>query len=72
MIAMISLYPGFTQWNNKWHFGSDVLTGYVIGFSSAILTFKLINRDINSETNNSDNNYIPLHKLLTMSTVFVH
>ncbi len=72
MIAMISLYPGFTQWNNKWHFGSDVLTGYAIGFSSAILIFKLINCDINSETDNSGNNYISLQKLLSTSALSVH
>ncbi|CAG2113590.1 unnamed protein product [Medioppia subpectinata] len=62
-IAITSLYPGYTQWHNSWHFLSDVLTGYTIGLISGSLVFKFLVYVENSEQLNAS--YIPLNKLLS-------
>lgn len=63
-IAITSLYPGFTQWYNYWHFASDVFTGYAIGLLSSVVIFRTFTTESTVEEKKSDK-YIQLNKLLT-------
>ena len=72
LIAVVSTYPGFTQWKNYWHFASDVLTGYVIGLFSGIVVFKLFASDSKEAIKPKNSNYKPLNELLTTTFLCKH
>ncbi|KAH9394608.1 Catalytic activity protein, partial [Tyrophagus putrescentiae] len=43
-IFTLYLYPGFTQWQIYWHFGTDILTGFTFGIIYALLIFHTVNQ----------------------------
>lgn len=64
IIFLVSLYPGFSQWNNYWHFASDVITGFSFGSLEAVIVFYFVNskrRDLITATTTL--NYMSLKKL---------